>query len=317
MSGLSIRLFGRLSVHCNNRAVRGLNASKVQELFCYLLLHRDRPHPREALASLLWGDTPTTQSKKYLRQCLWQLQGALPLHGEPVDRRTLRVESEWVQLNSAAGLQLDVASFEAAVVAAQGVPIHELDAAQARTLQAAADLYQGDLLEGWYQEWCLYERERLQNLYLTMLDKLMAHCEVHQQYEAGLSYGTRSLRYDRARECTHQRLMRLHYLAGDRAAALRQYERCVAALKEELGVTPSEPTVALYEQTRAGWLDASAVMPRVSNGAHAALASEFPGVLGRLKQLGAVLADIQRQIQHDIQIVERALDAHGESTRPR
>ena len=37
-------------------------------------------------------------------------------------------------------------------------------------------VYRGDLLEGCYQDWCLFERERLQNAYLAMLDKLMVRC---------------------------------------------------------------------------------------------------------------------------------------------
>jgi len=40
-------------------------------------------------------------------------------------------------------------------------------------LQEAVRLSYADLLEGWYQDWCLYERERLQNIYLLILDKLM------------------------------------------------------------------------------------------------------------------------------------------------
>jgi DNA-binding SARP family transcriptional activator len=83
MSQLSVRLFGKLSIRCNDRCVDGLTGSKVQELLCYLLLHRDRPHCREALASLLWSDVSTAQSKKYLRQALWQLQGALRCQAEP------------------------------------------------------------------------------------------------------------------------------------------------------------------------------------------------------------------------------------------
>jgi DNA-binding SARP family transcriptional activator len=42
--------------------------------------------------------------------------------------------------------------------------------------------------------------------------------------------------------------MRLHYLAGDRTTALRQYKRCVATLEEDLGVEPSMSTRILYEQ---------------------------------------------------------------------
>jgi DNA-binding SARP family transcriptional activator len=44
--------------------------------------------------------------------------------------------------------------------------------------------------------------------------------------------------------------MRAYYMAGDRTMALRQYERCAAALAEELGVAPSTQTLMLYEQRK-------------------------------------------------------------------
>ena len=82
MNTLRIRLFGKFQVERDGYAMSGLDALKVQELFCYLLLNRDRPHHREALAGLLWGEYSTSQSKKYLRQALWQLQLALGSGGE-------------------------------------------------------------------------------------------------------------------------------------------------------------------------------------------------------------------------------------------
>src|SRR4051794_28608068 len=77
MSGINICLFGRFCVKRNEQVLHGLDARKVQELFTYLLLHRGRPQSREGLAGLLWGDHSTTQSRKNLRQALWQLQAAL------------------------------------------------------------------------------------------------------------------------------------------------------------------------------------------------------------------------------------------------
>jgi DNA-binding SARP family transcriptional activator len=71
---LSVCLFGKFSVHDDGRELDRLPGGKPIELFCYLLLQRERPHSREVLASLLWGDCTTSQSKKYLRQALWQLQ---------------------------------------------------------------------------------------------------------------------------------------------------------------------------------------------------------------------------------------------------
>jgi len=213
------------------------------------------------LADLLWGNNSTTQSTGYLRKALWQLQSALDSQTEPINGRLLLVDPGWVQLNPEADLWLDVAVFEQAFSLVQGVPGKELDHQRVQTLRSAVDLYRGDLLEGWYQDWCLYERERLQQMYLIMLDKLMAFCEAHGDCEAGLVYGFLVLRHDRARERAHRRLMRLHYLTGDRTAALRQYERCVAALDEEFGVRPVKRTVTLCEQIRADQLGESPLVP--------------------------------------------------------
>lgn len=304
---LRVRLFGRVSVERHGQALAGFSASKVQELFSYLLLHRGRPHPREALASLLWGESPTVHSKKYLRQALWQLQGALRYECDPGGGRLLLIDADWVQLNAAAGLWLDVADFERASALAQGVPAEFLDAGIVNALQTAVGLYQGDLLEGWYQNWCLRERDRLQDVLLGILDKLMGHCESHELFDAGLQYGVLSLRHDPARECTHQRLMRLQYLAGDRAAALRQYDRCAVALDGELGVKPSEVTVALYQQISEGRLRAPSPAASGAGGATPGEATAFADVLGRLRHLEVVLAGMQHQLHTDIRAVETVL----------
>ncbi len=307
MSTLRVSLLGRFRAQRDQQALTGLEASKVQELLCYLLLHRDRSHPRESLAALLWGDTPTAQSRKYLRQVLWQLQAALEAEGEAASDRVLLVEPDWVRIDSSAGLWLDVAEFERAFAPVHGVPGHQLEAQTACSLQHAVELYQGDLLDGWYQDWCIYERERLQNLHLAMLDRLMDYCEARRDYDGGLAHGERILRHDRARERTHRRLMRLLYLAGDRSGALRQYERCAAALKEELDVKPGKRTEALFQQIRADQLgDASPSSPQAAPPLDA-LPASLAEVLARLRRVQGVLAEVQRQVQQEIGAVEQAL----------
>jgi DNA-binding SARP family transcriptional activator len=311
MPTLSVYLFGKFCVRRDEQVLDGFDARKVQELFCYLLLHRDHSLPRETLASILWPDTTTVQSKKSLRQALWQLQSALGSHNESVSDRVLLVEPEWIRLNSEADFWLDIAVLENAFQLVQKVPGHELDTQQAQILQDAVQLYQGPLLEGWYQDWCLYERERLQSMYLAMLDKLMGYCEVRRDYETGLLYGMRIMCYDRARERTHRRLMRLHYLNGDRSAALRQFEQCAAALEEELNVSASKGTVALHEQILADQLEEP--RPILAPAEISLEISEFllPGILNRLLQLQAALSDLQTQVGQSIQVVEQALASYS------
>lgn len=297
---IKFRLFGKFSVQRDTQSLKGLDSSKEQELLSYLLVRRDRPHSRETLASLLWGESSTEKSKKYLRQALWHLQTGLE-SDELAGPQVLLVEHDWVQLNLQSELWLDVAVFEQAFAATHGVPGKQLDKPAAAMLKAAVQLYTGDLLDGCYQDWCLFERERLQNMYLSMLDKLMGYCEQHQDFEAGLSYGSTILRYDRASERTYRRLMHLQYLAGDRTGALRQYERCVTALQEELGVKPERRTRAVYEYIRADEPD------RVRPDESAMPAPTLPEVLGRLKRLHLVLTAVQKRVQRDIKAVEQGL----------
>jgi DNA-binding SARP family transcriptional activator len=143
-------------------------------------------------------------------------------------------------------------------------------------------------------------------MYLAMLDKLMGYCEAHQQFEAGIVHGTRILLFDRAREHTHRHLMRLQHLAGNRTAALRQFERCSAALDEELGVKPARSTLALYEQIRDDQVTLTNI-PATPFQARDTTAVQLPEVLGSLKELRERLTDGQNAVQHGIQAIELAM----------
>lgn len=303
-----IHLFGRFRVEYGEEPVEGLGTFKVQELFSYLLIHRNRPRPREALAALLWGDMPNDKSRKHLRQALWHLQTALKSRNAAAVDQILVVEDHWVQLNTRAEIWLDVAVLEDTFASLKDKPGWALSAGEKDELQAAVQVYEGELLEGSYQDWCLFERERLQNIYLAMLYKLMRYCEAHNEYEAGQLFGTRILNYDRASERTHRRLMQLQYMAGDRTAALRQYERCVIALDEDLGVKPDKRTIQLYEKIRSGEPEPPSLV--IQSGATSTMpsASMLNNVLGRLEDLELRLVDMRRNVRQDIRDIEMVLN---------
>jgi DNA-binding SARP family transcriptional activator len=304
MSTVKINLFGQLSIEWGGQVWRGPEGCKSRELLCYLLIHRSVPHNRERLASLLWEESSTAQSKKYLRQTLWQLQAAWDEHLGIADERLLLVSPERVQVNPAKDLWIDAAVFDQAF--SQLRTAQPLEESSARALDAAVHMYKDDLLVGWYQDWCLYERERLQNMYLLMLDKLVDYCETGQGYLAGAEYGARILQYDPARERTHQQIMRMYYKAGDRTAALRQFDRCVEALKRELGVSPVPSTLALREQICAGHLGEfpAAASEHVRAAESSAL---LPSILMNLEQMQKKLVELQRELHQGIQAVEKAL----------
>jgi DNA-binding SARP family transcriptional activator len=311
MTALRIRLFGRFEVRHDGRIAPGLHPRKSQELFAYLLLHNDRPHSREILANLMWPRSTTQQARKYLRHTLWQLQSAL----DPADRidgtGVLSVDHDWLQINPQVDVWLDTAELERAYLVVQGISGREFDSQQSETVQQALALYRGDLLEGWYDDWCLFERERLQRLYLALLGKQMIYCEMHGDYELGLDCGNRALQCDVAYERIHRRMMRLHYLAGDRTGALRQYQRCVAFLREELDVEPSARTLSLYDRIRSGrpltFAPTTPERPEISD----QRLLSVPEALEQLEQLQTAFLELQCQFQEAVEAFESAASQRG------
>lgn len=313
MSEIRIQLFGQFCVRQDGQVITGLEANKLRELFGYLLLHRRSPQSRESLASLLWPETTTAHAKKRLRHVLWLLQSALGSHTEAPPDRLLLLTADQVQVNPEANFWLDVAMFEKTFACVERIASRQLDTQHVQALHNAIQCYRGPLLDGCYEDWCLYERERLQNMYLVMLEKLVNYCERHHNYETGIQYGMRIIACDKVHERTYRHLMRLHYLNGNRAKALHVYEQCSFALHEELGVKPSQRTIALYKQILAEHLISSELTSTLADTAGTPGNANAPliEVLDHLTSLQQALTDLQSQVQHSMQHVEQLLSKNS------
>jgi DNA-binding SARP family transcriptional activator len=282
-------LFGRFEAHCDRRQIPGLRARKVQEFLSFMLLSKQCTIQRERLADQLWQHVDSRCCKKYLRQALWQLQRAYDAEACSDDRPLLTVDQDWIGIHREAPIWVDVRELEQAYDLALESPSGELPAMLRTRLRSAVDLYRGELLEGWYYDWCVQHRDTYRAMYLSLLNRLMVDAEATGSWEAGLAYGRRALQEERASERTHVLMMRLHQMAGDRTAALRQFELCEAALGEDLGVQPQESTRRLHEQVR----DSGDGRPE---------AVQYP--LVRLRELNRSLTELQEEVAVRIRALE-------------
>lgn len=310
MIRLKIRLFGQISVQRGGQPVPGLS-SKALELLCYVLLHRERAHTREALAGLFWPEAPDSLSKKYLRQAIWRLHSTLSsTAGQPEaeSKELLIIRPGWIRVNAEAPWWLDVAAFEQAYDVYRDIPGEELTDRQARAIRSAVILYRGDLAEAWYQDWCVYERDRLQLIYLAMLEQLMSHSAGRGHYARGIAYGQCILRHDPARESTYRQLMRLYYQSGNRTNALRQYDQCAAAMAKHFSLQPSRETVALYHQIRGDRLEHPAWQTTATPRPGGEVGNDLIlGLQARLDHIQASLTALQRQVQQQLAPVSQLL----------
>src|SRR6266545_5009484 len=218
MAQVRLSLLGGVQIQVPSGQTVTLPARKAQALLAYLALHPGQAHPRDKLAALLWGNVPAERARHSLRQVLVGLRQALPRSGPAI----LLEEADAVAISSGA-IDVDVASFErlAADFTADG-------------LTRAIALYRGDLLEGLavqeppFEEWLLTERERLRELAVEALARLLAHHLKAGSRDEAIQTGVRLLGLDPAHEAVHRTLMRLYARQGRRGAALAQYQACVS-----------------------------------------------------------------------------------------
>jgi DNA-binding SARP family transcriptional activator len=249
-AAVHVSLFGHLTLENEGQPV-SCTSAKALELLCYLVIHHERPHPRERLAALLWPDEDIASGKRYLRQALWKLRVALRGPERSPDRApdiVTPVRSGWLKIHPSVAAGSDLVAFDRVHAATRSIPGAQLSEGDVAGIDDALGSYHGDLLTNWTQEWCAAERLRVREAYLSMIEQVMSYCDTRRHFSKGLHYGSMALRVDPGRETTHRQMMLLHHRAGNRTAAIRQYQLCGAALVEEFGVPPSSATLALYQE---------------------------------------------------------------------
>src|SRR5437588_440571 len=224
MIQLSLALLGGFEVRPASGSTALVLGKKIQALLAILAVRPGQAHARDRLASLLWADVGADQARHSVRQALFSLRRSLP-------EDVLRATGETVAMNAAA-VAVDVVDFER--LAAKANP---------ETLERAALLYRGDLLEGLrlrepaFEEWLTVERDRLRSLAVATLDRLTHSQMEGSDLDAAIETATRLVSLDQTREAGHRTLMRLYLQTGRRAAAMRQYQACERVLSRELGVS--------------------------------------------------------------------------------
>lgn len=302
MSVLSVFLFGDVEIRHNVFPIKKTLTRATKGLFAYLLLQRNHACQRDVLADLFWGDRPQESARSCLSTALWRLRDVLEPSSVPRGTYLITTTSGEISFNWESDHWYDLGVFEEQVNRALSLSIQDLLPTQARKLERALQLHRRELLEEFYEDWALRERERMRWLYLNGLTCLMRYYRLHRKYEDALGCGYQILQQDPLREEIHREMMQLYWCSGQRALAVRQYETCREILADELNIPPMEETKALYQQilTDEGPMHADMVLGM--NGA------ALPQTAHQVQQAMRLLNDAQRQLKQAIEHLEQSTE---------
>jgi len=237
---LQARLLGQYEIRIDGQPVI-ISSRPCQSLLAYLLLNPNRSHRREKLAGQFWPATSESNSRSNLRHALWRIRKAIG----PGANARLESDDLAVTYHPQPGDELDVDSFEAC----------SEDEGSTEAFLLAVSAYGGELLPGFYEEWVVLERERLQASYERKLGRLLDRLLAERRWNEALEWGEQWVASGTVPEPAYRALMLAHAGLGNLASAAAQYQRCVEVLARELGVEPSERTRAVFEQIRDGGVE--------------------------------------------------------------
>ncbi|MEO5868288.1 MAG: BTAD domain-containing putative transcriptional regulator [Gemmatimonadaceae bacterium] len=207
-------------------------------LLAYLVLAKPRgPHKRDLLLPLFWPDLNAEEGRRALRQALHALRrhlGADVLQSTRDDQVTVVGDGSWC----------DAVAFEQAMV-------------DGRPLDAMA-LYHGAFLDGVFvsdasaefEQWVELVRGQLRSRAATALDALAAEARFSGDHAAEVRWAAEASQLAPDDEPRIRVLMQALRNSGDRASALRTYERFAEHLSEEFDAEPAKETEALANTIR-------------------------------------------------------------------
>jgi len=242
-----VHMLGAFSIVIGDSTVK-LPPSRGLSLLKYLLLHHKQSTPRDVLMDMFWPEAEPELARNNLNVAMHNLRKSL---FDVTDLPMILYENGFYSLPADLEVWLDVDEFERCTKAGKRLEaLDQLPAAIAE-YEAAISLYQGDFLEqNPYDEWTVLDRERLRIAYLDTLDRLSQIYFRQERYAACRTVCQLILIADRCREDAHCLLMRCYSRQGQSHLALRQFQNCVEALRDELDVEPEVATSQLAERIR-------------------------------------------------------------------
>jgi DNA-binding SARP family transcriptional activator len=178
---------------------------------------------RAEVAGSLWPNVPEAKAHASLRTSLWRLRlvTADPL----VTGQDILVLGPYVDV--------DVRAFTSTARRLIAEP------ADAAAPAAAVLVSVGELLPGWYDDWVLFERERLRQLQLHALEAAAIRLTAAKRFAEAIEVALTAVRLEPLRESATRALIKAHLAEHNVIEAVRQFELFRDTLSSELGVAPT------------------------------------------------------------------------------
>jgi predicted ATPase/DNA-binding SARP family transcriptional activator len=240
-----VDMLGTFRAEMDSVSIGRFRTRRVGLLLAYLAFYPKRMHHRDEIAEMLWPDQDPEVSRRNLRQALSSLRHHLEPPGLPTGS-ILIVKQSSVQLSTSL-VATDVAEFEQLLAKSS---VENSESIRRENLEKAIELYKGELLPGFYEDWVQTERLRLADSHFYALRTLAELNGKAGREEEAIRFLSLAVAKEPLEEDLHLDLMRHYLKTGRPSSALKQFRELERTLRTQLGVKPNEMARKLAEKAK-------------------------------------------------------------------
>lgn len=243
---LQVQFFGKFSMHFENQNIENLFSKRTKSLLAFLLYNCKKPISRDKLAELFWPYHATAKNNlnvaiHSIRKIFNNLLPDIPI---------IKLENDCYVFTPNIIIQTDTDRIEQLYRNAKAIRNNVNSTNAIGDFQSVIAYYKGDFLEGIYDAWTEKKRDHYREIYLFSLHQLSnIYFHLEQFFEA-IKYNKMMLEKDACMEEVHRKLMICYHRLNRNIKVIRQFQKCKKALVTEMGIAPSQKTVALLEELR-------------------------------------------------------------------
>jgi DNA-binding SARP family transcriptional activator/CheY-like chemotaxis protein len=251
---LRIQTLGGFRIWRDEKVITQFADHNAEQLIKILITRRGENVSVEELIECLWPGTDVNTQVANLGAIIsnarMTLEPDLPRPGD--SHFILRAGANYV-FNTMGNVEVDVEQIRRLVSEGRQHERHAESEEALKAYEAACALYQGDFLpDDRSQRWSIQERNTLQALFTTALNRIADIHAADNQLDLAIKAANRSLQIDAYNESTYRRLMRYHACNGDQNSAMMVYRNLVKLFSEFFGEEPNPMTTNLHRDIEAG-----------------------------------------------------------------
>lgn len=235
---IKMYIFGRLEFHIKNKPVdESIWKRKIRKLILCYLLYYNNAISKDKIIELFFKESSLENADNIFHQAISNIRLALKTETEinqkekSVKHTLVNYEGKMLKLGKNVLIYSDAAEFDNLLKKASAV-VDNLR--KINYLKTALNLYKGDALEGFYDDWSESIRNEYKNKYIKAMEQLIELLDKANKTDEIETYCDKLLQTDNLNDSAHYYKIKLFTERGNIHQAKQHYERFKKIYHNEL-----------------------------------------------------------------------------------